>query len=610
MAIGYHRLTSKPQSMTTAAKRMAGYLGSYKLTLVIVFITVAFSVLATLAGNYIFKPLLNDLVMPLIGQDNPDMSGVAKAVAVMAVIYGVGALSGWIYNRVILTASTGTVEKLRTDLFSKMLRLPVRYFDTHSHGEIMSRFTNDTDSINLMISQSIPELFSSALTVIGAVVCMLILSPLMTLFQVVIVGIMLVASKKIGGGSAKYFRTQQAQVGKVNGFIEEIVDGEKVVKAFCREEKINEEFDELNNELCRVATQANIFANILFPCVGNLSNLQYALTGTIGAILAIRGYLDIGTLTSFILFSRNLFQPLSQFSQQINTIQAALAGAERIFVFLDEEAESDEGAVRCIDEHGTQRQWVLADGTKKPVVGEIELKDVNFSYIPEKPVLKGICCTARPGQKIAFVGSTGAGKTTITNLINRFYDVDNGEILFDGIPLGEIVKSDLRGTLSMVLQDTHLFSGTVRENIRYGRLNATDDEVVDAAKLANAHFLISHLPQGYDTMLTADGANLSQGQRQLIAIARAAVANPAVLILDEATSSVDTRTELLIEQGMDHLMEGRTVFVIAHRLSTVRNADEICVIEGGEIIERGSHEQLIALGGRYYSLYMGMFELS
>ncbi len=605
----YNQLSSKPKSLAATARRMARYLGSYKFTLLFVFFMVIISVAASIAANYVFKPLMNDYVVPLIGHKDPNLAGLARVVAIMAVIYAAGTLAGWAYSRVILTASTGTVLRLRCDLFDRMRTLPIRYFDTHAHGEIMSRFTNDTDAINLMISQCIPELFNSALSVVGVVVCMLLLSPVMTAFQALIVVVMLVASKKIGGGSAKYFKAQQEQLGAVNGYIEEIIDGEKVVKVFTREDEANAEFAQLNEALCRVSTKANIYANILFPCVGNLGNLQYALTGAVGALLAIRGMLDIGTLTAFILFSRNLFTPISQFSQQVNTILAALSGAERIFRFLDEEPEHDEGTVIC-EGSGQTREWVTPDGGRRPVAGEIVLRDVRFAYEPEKSVLRGISCAARPGQKIAIVGSTGAGKTTITNLINRFYDIDAGEITFDGIPIRQIRKPDLRGVLSMVLQDTHLFSGTVRENIRYGRLDASDEAVEQAAKRANADFFIRHLPRGYDTVLTADGANLSQGQRQLLAIARAAVADPAVLILDEATSSVDTRTEALIEQGMDQLMENRTVFVIAHRLSTVRNADEILVIEHGEIIERGSHDVLLARGGRYYSLYMGMFELS
>ena len=616
----------KPTNPIKALARVFSYMKGSKWLILLVVFCLLISSTAGIIGTYMLKPLINDHIVPYIGQNDPDLSGLLQALTFLGIVYLSGVVSGYVVNRLMVTISNSSLNAIRRDLFNKMQDLPISYFDTHTHGELMSRYTNDVDVVREMISSGLTNIITSSVTVVGTFVMMLIISPLLTLLIIAMLFVIFYIIKTIGGRSARAFKRQQAAVGAVNGYIEEMIEGQKVVKVFCHEDEAKERFNLLNEEMRQAATSANTTANILMPIMNNISYFNYAITAAVGAVMAINGMLDIGSIASFLQYTRSFSQPITQISQQFNNIFAALAGAERIFALIDAPKEEDDGYVTLVnavkDENGnltetSDRTGVWAwkhphhDGTLTytEVKGDVVFEDMTFGYVPNKTVLHNLSLYAKPGQKIAFVGSTGAGKTTITNLLNRFYELDSGKIRYDGINIQKIRKDDLRRSMAMVLQDTHLFTGTVMENIRYGRLDATDEEVIAAAKLANAHGFIMHLPQGYDTILTSDGANLSQGQRQLLAIARAAVADPPVLILDEATSSIDTRTESLINKGMDQLMAGRTVFVIAHRLSTVRNANAIMVLEQGRIIERGDHDQLIAKGGKYYQLYTGMLEL-
>ena len=610
--------------------RLLSYLKNYKLLVVLVMIAIILTALSNVLGMTYLQVIVDDYVKPLLLVDNPDFSGLLSVILEMAAVFGVGVVTSLFQGIFMARVAQGVQKKIRDDMFYHMQRLPIKYFDTHTFGDVMSYYTNDVDTLRQMLSQSIPQTVSSIVTIVTVFVTMIVTSPILTLFVILCLVLMLQATKKIGGNSAKFFIAQQKSIGSLNGYIEEMISGQKVVKVFCHEQATMEEFDRRNEALQESATKANIFANILMPIMMNLGNLQYVLVAILGGALAVvsgESLITLGGIMLFLQLSKNFTRPVSQISQQINSIIMAMAGAERIFSLLDEEVEEDNGYVtlvrarenpdgtltECAERTGT---WAWkhphqADGTitYTKLTGDVRLFDVDFAYVKGKTVLHDVSLYAKPGQKIAFVGATGAGKTTITNLINRFYDIADGKIRYDGININKIRKPDLRRSLGMVLQDVNLCTGTAMDNIRYGKPDATDEECIAAAKLANAHDFIMMLPQGYQTVLSGDGSGLSQGQRQLLSIARCAVADPPVMILDEATSSIDTRTEAIVQRGMDQLMKGRTVFVIAHRLSTVRNSDAIMVLEHGRIIERGDHADLLAQKGTYYQLYTGAFEL-
>ena len=625
----------KPSRVTrntlNTAKRLLRYMTeTYKVQFVIVFICILLSSIGTISVSLSLKFLLDDFIIPLIGQQTPDFSGLYSALAVLACIFLVGVAATFTYTRMMVYIGQGVLKKVRDDMFEHMQTLPIRYFDQRTNGSIMSLYTNDTDTLRQMISQAIPQALMSFFTIIVTFISMIILSPLLTILAVVIIFVMLAVTRLIGGNSGKFFVRQQMSLADVTGFVEERMNGQRVVKVFNHERKSEQEFDKLNEALFQSAASANKFANMMGPVIGNIGNLQFVLTAVLGGFLSVAGVggITLGVMASYLQFTKSFTQPFMQVAQQFNSIIMALAGAERIFQLIDEKPEVDEGYVTLVnakkDEKGNiveceerTGMWAWkhphsADGsvTYTELKGDVVFEDVTFGYNDDKVILHDISLYAKPGQKLAFVGSTGAGKTTITNLINRFYDIQDGKIRYDGINITKIKKDDLRRSLGIVLQDTHLFTGTIMDNIRYGKLDATDDEVYEAAKLAHADHFIRMLPNGYQTLLSSDGEELSQGQRQLLSIARAAVADPPVLILDEATSSIDTRTEQIVQQGMDNLMKGRTVFVIAHRLSTIRNSDAIMVLDHGKIIERGDHKDLIKQKGTYYQLYTGKLELS
>lgn len=619
----------KLQDPKKTVKRLLSYLKDYKLQLVLVVIFIIISAGASALSSMFMQIVIDSYITPMIESKSTDFAPLLSMIITMGAVFLIGALSALFYNIIMVKVSQGVQKKIRDEMFSHMQTLPIKYFDTHSHGDLMSHYTNDIDTLRQMMSVSLPQTFSALMTLITVFIAMLILNGYMTLFVVLFVGLISLITKKIASGSAVNFIAQQRELGEVNGYIEEMINGQKVIKVFNHEEQVKSDFDEKNERLCKSATAANTYANILMPIMMNLGNIQYVLIAIVGGALAIFNISNItlGIIASFLPLSKNFNRPISEISQQINSVIMALAGAERIFALMDEESEQDQGYVTLVnakyDKDGNiteteerTEMWAWkhphGDGTLTytKLCGDIVMDSVDFGYTPEKTVLHEVSVYAKPGQKIAFVGATGAGKTTITNLINRFYDIADGKIRYDNININKIKKTDLRKSLGVVLQDVHLFTGTVMENIRYGKLDASDEECIAAAKLANAHDFITRLPQGYDTIITGDGGQLSQGQCQLISIARAAVADPPVMILDEATSSIDTRTEALVQKGMDGLMYGRTTFIIAHRLSTVQNSDLIMVLELGRVIEKGSHQELIAKKGKYYQLYTGAFELS
>ena len=592
----------RPENLKQTLADLWSYLWKSKWSLFAVLLLVVLGSAAGIVGTYFIRPLINDFIA------TKDVAGLAKMLGVIGLIYIIGAIANYFSGKIMITIGQQTIETMRKDLFDHIQTLPIRFFDTNKHGDLMSRFTNDFENIQQAFNNSMLMIVSSLLQLVLTFVMMIILSPILTVMLIIMVFIMFAIVRVVAGRSGKFFAEQQKVLGQVNGFVEEHIEGQKVVKVFNHENLVLKEFETLNAQLREAANQAQFNSNIMFPILGNISYINYALTASVGGYLVVFQGMDVGALASFLQYSRTFAQPLAQMSQQTNVLLAAMAGAERIFAILKEESEVDEGTVTL--DQTDPKQWYWVKGEERiPVVGNIQLNEVDFSYVPDVPILKKINVWAEPGLKVAFVGATGAGKTTITNLINRFYEINNGEITFDTIPVTDIKKDDLRKTISIVLQDTHLFTGSIADNIRYGNLDATDDEVVKAAKLANAHGFIKRLPHGYQTEITGDGEGLSQGQRQLLAIARAAVANPKVLILDEATSSIDSHTEALISKGMDQLMEGRTSFVIAHRLSTIRNADVIMVMDHGEIIERGNHESLMEKQGVYYQLYTGQLDL-
>lgn len=622
---------NKNRNALKTAKRLLQYVTeTYKFRLLLVFICILFSSIASISVSLSLKYLLDDFIIPLIGHTNPDYTELYRALTVLGCIFLIGVLSTFIYTRMMVYIGQGVLKRVRDDMFEHMQTLPIRYFDQNTNGSIMSLYTNDTDTLRQMISQSIPQALMSFFTIVVTFISMLVLSPLLTILAVVIIMILILATKAIGGNSGKYFVRQQKALADITGFIEERMNGQRVVKIFNYERKSEEEFDQFNESLFESAAQANKYANMMGPVIGNIGNLQFVLTAVLGGLLSVKGIggITLGVMASYLQFTKSFTQPFMQVAQQFNAIVMALAGAERIFQLIDEQPEDDEGYVTLVNakkdaqgniveckEHTGMWAWKhphSAEGTVTytELTGDVRFEDVTFGYNDDKTILHDINLFAKPGQKLAFVGSTGAGKTTITNLINRFYNIQQGKIRYDGINITKIKKDDLRRSLGIVLQDTHLFTGTIKDNIRYGNLDASDEDIYKAAQLAHADQFIQMLPQGYDTMLNGDGEELSQGQRQLLSIARAAVADPPVLILDEATSSIDTRTESIVQKGMDNLMKGRTVFVIAHRLSTIRNSDAIMVLDHGRIIERGDHKDLIKQKGTYYQLYTGKLELS